>query len=337
MTIGIIGFGNFGTLFASMLKKYGKIKVNHYKKNKEIIDKATMIDVEFSDLKTTAECDIVIIAVPISKTKDVIKNIAKFVKPDSIVMDVCSVKVYPCRWLKKYFPNNINTIGSHPMFGPSTTNFNLQKQTWNINEHQIILCPVNISKCKIQILKNIFKDLGLKIIETSPQEHDRQNATALGLVHFLGRSLWDSGIRQQEIFTPGYKDLLKIYHHTTGDTWRLFYDMNNYNPYSKKTRQHFLKSCQKIENIIEENNNLTNIKSLRSLIDNTDNEMINLLSKRFEYVKKIGQIKRENNLPIIDKKRENFILGKKLANKKIDEKFSKKLFELIFKESYKNQ
>lgn len=337
MTIGIIGFGDFGSLLASILKKNAEIRVYHYRNDKEILDKARIIGAEFCDLETTSKSDIVIIAVPISKTKSIIKDISGFIEPDKIVMDVCSVKVYPCRWLKKYMPAHANTIGTHPMFGPATTNFNLKKRTWDLNGHQIVLCPVDISKIKLRELRKLFRNLGLKIIQTTPQDHDRQNAATLGLVHFLGRSLWDAGVREQEIFTPGFKDLLKIYRHTTGDTWRLFYDMNNYNPYAKKIRQNFLNSCRKIESRIIDNNNSENIKSLRSLIDETDNNIMNLLLERFEYAEKIGMLKREKNIPIIDKKREEAIINKKSANKKISAEFFRKLFRLIFQESYKRQ
>lgn len=292
MTIGIIGFGNFGSLLASILKKHAEIRVYHYKNNKEFLNKAKIIGVKFCDLKTTSQSDIVIIAVPISKTEGIIKNISQFIEPNAIVMDVCSVKIYPCRWLKKYIPVYANTIGTHPMFGPATTNFNLKKQVWNLKEHQIVLCPVNISEKKLKEVKKLFKNLGLKIIQTTPQEHDRQNAATLGLVHFLGRSLWKAGIREQEIFTPGFKDLLKIYRHTMGDTWRLFYDMNNYNPYAKKIRRNFLNSCQKIEGKIIDNNDSENVRYLGSLIDETDNKITDLLLKRSEYAKKIGLIKK---------------------------------------------
>ena len=163
MTIGIIGFGNFGSLLASILKKNAEIRIYHYRNEKEIPDKAKIIGAEFCDLETTSKSDIVIIAVPISKTEEIIKNISRFVKPDAIVMDVCSVKVYPCRWLKKYMPTHANTIGAHPMFGPATTNFNLKKQVWDLRGHQIVLCPVNISKTKLQELRKLFRNLGVNI------------------------------------------------------------------------------------------------------------------------------------------------------------------------------
>lgn len=46
----------------------------------------------------------------------------------------------------------------------------------------------------------------------------------------------------------------------------------------------------------------------RSKIDDINNELVRLLNKRAYYAQKIGNIKKEQNLPISDKKRENLII-----------------------------
>jgi prephenate dehydrogenase len=246
-TIGIIGFGRFGTLAASVLKNHGEVSV--YDTTKQLA-KAERIGVQFKDLAAVAASDIVILSVPISQTEKVIKQIAKLVKPEALIIDTCSVKVYPCQWLKKYLPGNMNILGTHPMFGPITTDFNEIKQTWKLEGLQIVLCPVNISKKRLEAIKKLLKELKLKVIVATPEEHDKQNAITLSFVHYLGRALWETGIREQKMYSPGFKDLLGIYRTTTGDSWELFYDMNTYNPYAKKVRANFLKTLEKLENNI---------------------------------------------------------------------------------------
>jgi prephenate dehydrogenase len=81
-------------------------------------------------------------------------------------------------------------------------------------------------------------------------DHDKQNAKTLALVHFLGRALVASGVKEQQIFTPGYADLLKIIPHTASDNWQLFFDMNNFNPFAKKIREKFMRNCQDLDNKI---------------------------------------------------------------------------------------
>ena len=99
------------------------------------------------------------------------------------------------------------------------------------------------------------------MIVTTPENHDEQNAVTLSLVHFLGRSLFEAGIHEQRIFTPGFANLLKIYQHTTFDDMQLFYDMNNYNPFAEKVRRNFRAACDTIEKKINDNYDITFKKS----------------------------------------------------------------------------
>ena len=333
--IGIIGFGRFGILSASVLKKFAGVKVYHYKKSAEILEKAKIIGVEIADFKTVASSDIVIIATPISKTEKTIKQAAQYVKDGALVIDVCSVKVYPCQWLKKYMPKAVGIMGTHPMFGPITANFDFKKQKWDLKNRQIVLCPLRIKQKNLQKVKRFLSKLGLKVIETSPENHDRQNAITLSLVHFLGRSLWQAEIREQKIYTPGFSDLLKIYRHTTIDSWELFCDMNNYNPYAKKIREKFFSGCDFIEEKIEKARTESEFDFSRNMIHKTDSKIIKLLSQRFEYAKTIGKIKKKKNIPILDKEREQKIINKKIQQADLSDDFVKKLFKLIFNESYK--
>lgn len=253
ITIGIIGLGRFGTLVASVLSKCAKVKAYHYKNNEEIRQRAQLSGAELASLKETVESDIVILSVSMSKTEAIIKEIAPLVKKGALVLDTCSVKVYPCQWLEKHLPEAVEIMGTHPMFGPVTTKFQLEKQEWYLQGLQIVLCPLRIEEKKLTRIKKFLSDLGLKVIITTPEEHDSQNAYTLGLVHFLGRALVASGVGEQEIFTPGYADLLKIIPHTASDNWQLFYDMHNLNPYAKKIRKKFMRACQSLDEKIKTN------------------------------------------------------------------------------------
>ena len=60
------------------------------------------------------------------------------------------------------------------------------------------------------------------------------------------------------------------------------------------------------------------IKELRNSIDKVDDQIFDLILKRFDYVEKIGNIKREMNMPVDDKAREEIIierLSEKLSTK----------------------
>ncbi len=74
------------------------------------------------------------------------------------------------------------------------------------------------------------------------------------------------------------------------------------------------------------------LKALRAKVDRLDEEILSLLLKRIELVKKIGQVKTANQMPVFDPAREGEILSrlKKLSLGKIpDDKL-----ELLFKEIF---
>ena len=73
------------------------------------------------------------------------------------------------------------------------------------------------------------------------------------------------------------------------------------------------------------------IKELRSSIDKVDDQIFDLILKRFDYVEKIGNIKKEMNMPVDDKAREEIIierLSEKLSTK-INYKEIKKIISPI--------
>ena len=73
------------------------------------------------------------------------------------------------------------------------------------------------------------------------------------------------------------------------------------------------------------------IKELRNSIDKVDDQIFDLILKRFDYVEKIGNIKKEMDMPVDDKAREEIIierLSKKLSTK-INYKEIKKIISPI--------
>jgi prephenate dehydrogenase len=339
ISIGIIGFGRLGALAASILKKE-KFDVQVYdpEQNEELMQKARLIGVELVPLAQAAQNDIVVLAAPISATEAVIKQIVPLVKPGTLVLDTCSVKIHPCNWLKENFMEEVEILGTHPMFGPVTTKFDLQAQQWELENLQIVLCPLRVSAKRMDGIKEFLASLGLKVIITTPQEHDRQNAYTLSLVHFVGRALNEVGVKEQEIFTPGYTDLLRILPHTTSDNWQLFFDMHQYNPYAQDIRKQFIDAClmleRKIDDIVAAEDEFLHA---RKTIDKLDTQILDLLFQRFQYVEIIGKIKKQNGLPVVDKERERKIIEQRVKTGKLDKEFIEKFYSLVFAEAYKRQ
>ena len=82
------------------------------------------------------------------------------------------------------------------------------------------------------------------------------------------------------------------------------------------------------------------LQELRNQIDNIDEELLQLLAKRSEISSKIGIIKKENNLAVLQLDRWNSILSNHIEKGKsigLNENLVKDIFELIHKDSIDRQ
>ncbi len=95
-----------------------------------------------------------------------------------------------------------------------------------------------------------------------------------------------------------------------------------------------------IHKTIKDATGMTSLQELRSQIDIIDDELLNLLAKRSEISSKIGVIKKENNLTVLQQDRWNSILSKHIEKGKtlgLKEELVKEIFELIHKDSIERQ
>ncbi|MBI3034560.1 prephenate dehydrogenase/arogenate dehydrogenase family protein [Candidatus Woesearchaeota archaeon] len=234
-TLGIIGLGRFGKLAAAKLKRRFRIAAYDTADKRKA---ARKLGIAMASLSVAASSDIVVLCVPISKLRNSIIRIKPYVKKGSIVMDVCSVKEYPARIMKKLLPKQVDIIATHPLFGPDSF--------MDAENRKIVVCPVRIKPRRLSSVRRWMKKFGLKVIITNPSNHDRKIANALSLVHSIGRALSKAGIRSQEIDTLGYRRLVMISDHVTNDTMQLFNDMNAYNRFSGPVIRKFIRTMQKV-------------------------------------------------------------------------------------------
>jgi prephenate dehydrogenase len=243
MTIGIIGFSRFGQLLAKILKPHAEVMVcNRSDKSAQ----AKALGVEWSTLEQVCQCDWIFVSVAISATEEKIQEVAPLLKKGNLVMDVCSVKVLPSQWLEKYISQDNEIMATHPMFGPDSAKNGTKDLQW-------ILCPLRIKPETLNQVKEILNKLEVTIIETTPEDHDKQAAVSLSLVHFIGRGLEEFGIKPLQISTLGFERILRVNETVTHDSFQLFLDMQKFNPFAKEARVRFIESLKKVDNKIEQN------------------------------------------------------------------------------------
>jgi len=185
--IGIIGgAGKMGEWFRAFFNSLG-IKVI-------IADIGTPL----SNIEVAQKADIVMVAVPIRKAVEVIKEIRSAVKKDALLCDITSLKTEPVQAMAKAASG---VLGTHPLFGPLFQDMKGQK---------IIFCPVpGKGSHWVKFLENIFTKNGAQIIMMSPQEHDWQMAIAQALTHFVNINLAQTFFSQK--FNPNSSFLTPVF------------------------------------------------------------------------------------------------------------------------------
>jgi len=237
--VGIIGFGRFGKLVAQILKsKFENVHILVFSRRRRGpgIDRG----IEFASLDEVCDSDVVIPCVPISSFEEVIKSIGGKIKSGALLLDVCSVKVHPVEVMAKYIPADVEILATHPVFGPDSAKRGLKGL-------KIVLCQVRISPERLAKVKQSCHDIGLEVIEMSPAEHDELIAFSLAYIHLVGRIGEKMNIKNTAVNSKGFAQLLKVQGYVVNDTFQLFKDMQNFNPYAKKMREQFHRALAEIE------------------------------------------------------------------------------------------
>jgi len=84
----------------------------------------------------------------------------------------------------------------------------------------------------------------------------------------------------------------------------------------------------------------TKLNALRKEIDAADQALLAALGTRFKSVKKVGSIKRANDLPVVQKNRWQEVVEDRLKRAKklgVSEEFTRSLLKLIHKEAVRIQ
>jgi prephenate dehydrogenase len=238
MTIGVIGTGRFGTFWAELLAE--RHEVATYNRS----DRAVPAGCNSVALDEMGECDAVFLCTAISSVRSVLQQLSPYLRPGAVVLDTCSVKVFPTRSMRETLPEEVECIGTHPMFGPDSARN-------GIAGLPLVFAPVRCSDDTANLWRQEFTSMGLAVSDLDPEEHDREAAYTQGVTHFIGRVLADMALVPSDIATVGYRQLLSVMEQTCNDPYQLFEDLQRFNPYTTEMRQRLQHSLNRLLKSLE--------------------------------------------------------------------------------------
>jgi len=217
MNIAIVGLGLIGGSICKKLKSQNsKFKVIGIARREETAKKALelgIVNEATTDLvQGVKDADIVFICTPINLIIPILKGIAPNLKPGAIVTDVGSTKEEIVKQAKKIMPKGTYFIGGHPMAGKEKVKFEeveaglFQDKIW-------ILMPDE----RVEVLENIIKKLGARIIKMDAKKHDlvvagishMPLAVAAALVNAVAESK-EATAEMKQCAASGFKDTTRV-------------------------------------------------------------------------------------------------------------------------------
>ncbi len=233
--VGIVGYGRFGELLADMCVNSFDVFVVEPDNDRHSVAVAKGLrTIMFEEL---ANIDYIFLAVPISIFEQTVKKLSPLVNKDTVVVDICSVKIYPVQIMKKNL-SNCQILATHPMFGPDSAKIGL-------SDMQIITCPISIEQKNLDILNSFWSSFGLENIVTTPDEHDRQTIYSLAFTHAIANVINNMDLPNITYTTRSFNAITRVAELSAKDTKQLFHDMLMYNPYLSNMQHELEKAVSK--------------------------------------------------------------------------------------------
>ncbi|HUI08691.1 MAG TPA: prephenate dehydrogenase [Bacteroidota bacterium] len=230
--VGLIGYGRFGALAARYLSRLADVVVFDPRGGTLAGSR-----VRRGTLGEAAACPLVVLAVPISRMRRVLRAIAPLVRPGALVADVCSVKTKPLAWMREALPRSVAILGTHPLFGPDS-------DTGTLRGQRLVVCPSRGGRRALPLLRRIARAQGVEIILMTPPAHDRLMAETLLVTHYVGRLLHGAGLAARFPATASYEHLQVVVRTALRDSEQLFLDMWRFNPYAPRVRRALERSAR---------------------------------------------------------------------------------------------
>ncbi len=215
--VGVIGgLGEMGRLFSKFFSSHGfQVKVAD-------------VETPLTPEQVAGESDIVVFAVPLHKSVEIIRKLVPYTREGQLLMDLTSLKEVPVREMLK---SPACVVGLHPMFGGRTSSFAGQT---------VAACPVRIGREQWLWLRGLFTVSGIKVKECSPDEHDRMMSIIQVLFHLttmiIGRTLrkLDIDITESMDYTsPSYRIEMNLVGRIFAQNPELYAAITQMNPNSE--------------------------------------------------------------------------------------------------------
>ena len=176
-----------------------------------------VVDEVFDD---PAECcdgaDLIVLCVPILAMSDLLEQCLPRIMPKAIVTDVGSTKRALCESLThKMITADAVFVGSHPIAGSDEAGIEASCADLYIDSLVVITPTAGTSASDVERTSQFWKQLGARVINMSPEQHDQMLARTSHLPHLAAAVmtqavLRDDGVEASAFCGSGFRDSTRI-------------------------------------------------------------------------------------------------------------------------------
>ena len=198
MKIGVVGLGLIGgSIFKKLMaENFDVTGVSRSQRGDKI----------FQNYEVLKDREIVFVCSAMNKTLEILDELEKYLSPQTIVTDVCSLKEFVCNKKRPY-----KFIPSHPMAGTEHQGFEasfpelFEGAKWALTPYLEGGVPESFTK--------IIQKLGAMSVITTPQEHDAAVAMISHMPMVIAQALFSAASENKlamELAASGFRDMTRL-------------------------------------------------------------------------------------------------------------------------------
>lgn len=190
-SLAIVGVGMMGGSLALAARQRGIARqVIGLGRDQQRLDQAVALGI--LDAATTMPnalrgVTLIVVCTPVDRIADDVLRIAEHVGPETLITDIGSVKGNICEQLR--VPLHDQFIGSHPVAGSELAGFEHSRPDLYV-DRLCVVTPTDSTPARLATLvEQFWRELGMRVRELNPDEHDRILALTSHVPHVAAAAL----------------------------------------------------------------------------------------------------------------------------------------------------
>ena len=219
----IVGLGLIGGSVGLAMKRSNiSNQITGYARSNSTLERAIelgLVDKVEDNLKDAVnDCDLVILATPLSAFKKLVEEMSPFLKKDCIITDTGSAKLSVIEDLSGILPSNVEFVPGHPIAGTEESGPDAGFAELFDNRWCILTPTDDNSSHAVDLVREFWESIGSKVEIMDPLHHDKVLAITSHIPHLIAFNIVGTAnnlanVTEKEVVkysAGGFRDFTRI-------------------------------------------------------------------------------------------------------------------------------